>query len=848
MTFRALGVVLTLLFWGSPARGQDVFVVADAGANVKEYGFALSVKGDTLVVGAPWERGTYREAGAAYFYKLGINSGSGYNLLWRIVGQDSGRGRFGISVDHGADRVAIGAWGEEAVHIYNAHSPDVGAEQVVIDNGRGSYGVGFSTSISDRLLFIGDTNWPGAVQIYSLESGSWTLVDYISGSNGILWFNGTHLFSGVGGNDGGVGVYESVGAEWSQTQLLPYPDPNDIGSFGRSISASSSTLAIGAPSSAGGRGAVHLYELTDSGWKHDTVLEAPDLGSAGFGWSVCFFDDTLIVGAPRAEVAGLETGAVRLFKRDQGTWTERATLISPEGNHQYPAHGSEFGHSVSANQHWLAVGAPNDHTTGFEKGAAWVFSPSPDFAWDTPGLELSVSDWQNVNPTQEVIASWNLAGPNQMSTIELSADRNFQSVIHAVTLAGSTIDLKDLISFENEYFLRVRWEGTDAGSHWSLPIHLTTSLAPPGTPQLVQPSNEQTNVGIPVTLQWNTENPSHLYRMQVASDSLFSELVHEVGELSSSSILVELQRGREYFWRVKAKANEIESDWSETWRFTTIPFAPPAPQILAPSISQITTTRPLLEWETNAHISLFQVQVSTALSFSLLEVDATLNEGHLQVSDLLTPGLYFWRVRATNEGGWGEWSNTGSFTTQNHPPAAVIGNSGISGQAPYQIVFDGSGSSDLDRDPLLFAWDLGDGTTSTETTVAHIYTTAGEHKVVLTVSDGLESASDSVTVSIASGVATEALELPESYELRPAYPNPFNPTTTISYALPVASEVRITVTDLLGRPVATLLHGDMVPAGNHTVQFEAGQLSSGTYLLTMEAGSFVDSRQLILLK
>lgn len=118
----------------------------------------------------------------------------------------------------------------------------------------------------------------------------------------------------------------------------------------------------------------------------------------------------------------------------------------------------------------------------------------------------------------------------------------------------------------------------------------------------------------------------------------------------------------------------------------------------------------------------------------------------------------------------------------------------------------------------------------------------------MTVSDGLDSATDSVNVSIASGVSTEASELPENYVLRSAYPNPFNPTTTLTYGLPEASEVRISVVDMLGRQVATLVSGGIKPAGYNTVQFDAGGLSSGTYLVRMEAGDFVQTRQITLLK
>lgn len=187
-----------------------------------------------------------------------------------------------------------------------------------------------------------------------------------------------------------------------------------------------------------------------------------------------------------------------------------------------------------------------------------------------------------------------------------------------------------------------------------------------------------------------------------------------------------------------------------------------------------------------------------------------------------------------------------TVTSVNYAPVPAIVASASLGQAPFEVTLDGSATSDANGDAMTFDWDLGDGTTSTDTTVTHTYTAAGEYNVVLTVFDGLESASDSVTVSIASGVATEAAESPESYELRPAYPNPFNSTTTLSYALPQASEVRITVTDLLGRHVAELVAKAVKPAGYHMVNFDAGSLSSGMYLVTMEAVEFVTTQELIL--
>ena len=165
-----------------------------------------------------------------------------------------------------------------------------------------------------------------------------------------------------------------------------------------------------------------------------------------------------------------------------------------------------------------------------------------------------------------------------------------------------------------------------------------------------------------------------------------------------------------------------------------------------------------------------------------------------------------------------------------------------------QLSFLVSESWDWNNDALTFSWDFGDGATDSGETVSHTYTAAGEYTVVLTASDGVLTGTDSLTVSIASGVDTESFELPETFVLKAAYPNPFNPTTTITYGLPTAAEVRITATDLLGRQVAVLVAGDMKAAGYHTVQFNADGLASGTYLIRMEAGDFVATQQVVLLK
>lgn len=89
--------------------------------------------------------------------------------------------------------------------------------------------------------------------------------------------------------------------------------------------------------------------------------------------------------------------------------------------------------------------------------------------------------------------------------------------------------------------------------------------------------------------------------------------------------------------------------------------------------------------------------------------------------------------------------------------------------------------------------------------------------------------------------------IPLVHELSANYPNPFNPTTQIRFGLPEADYVKLTVYDITGREVARLAEGSF-GAGYHTVTFDASQFASGVYLYRMEAGSFVQSRKMVLMK
>ncbi|MBN1212838.1 MAG: DUF4397 domain-containing protein [candidate division Zixibacteria bacterium] len=94
---------------------------------------------------------------------------------------------------------------------------------------------------------------------------------------------------------------------------------------------------------------------------------------------------------------------------------------------------------------------------------------------------------------------------------------------------------------------------------------------------------------------------------------------------------------------------------------------------------------------------------------------------------------------------------------------------------------------------------------------------------------------------------TADLNLPDQFGLNQNYPNPFNPSTIISFNLPTAANVNLTVYNLLGQQVTTLVN-ESISAGQHQVEFNASNLASGIYFYKLDAGSFSDTKKMILLK
>lgn len=120
---------------------------------------------------------------------------------------------------------------------------------------------------------------------------------------------------------------------------------------------------------------------------------------------------------------------------------------------------------------------------------------------------------------------------------------------------------------------------------------------------------------------------------------------------------------------------------------------------------------------------------------------------------------------------------------------------------------------------------------------------------------GYKTMGESIDLNLFTGADTvfqvktgiNVINTPDGYMLGKNYPNPFNPETTISFRVPIDSPVSLKVFDALGREVAILL-SEQLPAGTYARQWDAARFPGGVYFYRWQAGSFIETKKLVLLR
>jgi hypothetical protein len=345
-------------------------------------------------------------------------------------------------------------------------------------------------------------------------------------------------------------------------------------------------------------------------------------------------------------------------------------------------------------------------------------------------------------------------------------------------------------------------------------------------------------------------------------DSTLVDTTKAVGPLSYNT---------KTYWRVNAKNDGGQSQWSGVWNFTTsaAPAPPPAPVLVSPlNAAANQGTILTLTWNASSGATGYRLQVSTNSGFSSIFLDdSTLTTTARQVSNLTGGAQYWWRVNAKNASGTGPWSSSWSFKTKkvgrarlatnalNFGPVAAgtskrdsfelynVGDSSLTllGIMSSNAVFSANQKNItlLPGDSML-VWAVASPSTSQDVT-GFLY---------LNYDSGLPPDTVSAHVDSTSGVL--AVDpgrngQPLTYKLDQNYPNPFNPTTTIGFDLAEPGAVVLTVYNILGQEVVRLAGGAM-PAGHQSVVWNAkdylnNDVPSGVYMYRLQATSLLSGKE-----
>jgi hypothetical protein len=311
-----------------------------------------------------------------------------------------------------------------------------------------------------------------------------------------------------------------------------------------------------------------------------------------------------------------------------------------------------------------------------------------------------------------------------------------------------------------------------------------------------------------------------------------------------------------YFAVTALDRNYNESDTSNILLVT-----PPPPPLLA-SPADGTTAIPesvIVRWHFQSGVSSYHLQVASDPTFAsgILVNDSSLTDTASVVKALDGQATYSWRVRSGNMAGKGSFSAPWSFTTgipkapvQIYPPRATlnlpINLSFVWNEVPtatsYRLQLAIGGDYSI---PAVDSSGIADtSATVTGLTLNRIY--YWRVRAVNAVGSGPWSTSSNFR-TYTSVELTQNDGLPSEFMLSQNFPNPFNPTTSLQFALPKTEHVLVRVYDMLGREETTLVD-ETLPAGRYTVTWNASRAASGVYFYRIAAGPFIDTKRMLLLK
>ncbi len=375
-----------------------VKLVPDAVMPSDQFGLAVSMSGNTLMVGANFHDDIAEDAGAAFVYE---KEGADWNLTDTIVLTEGREGDgFGFSVAVDGNFAIVGALGDDekgasagAAYVFFREGTAWHLQsKLTANDGSANDAFGFSVAISGNIALVGargvdeQGNSSGAAYLFVRSNTGWVQLNKlkpIDGSAGDFFGTsvalnenyaiiGALLANGVDDNAGAAYVFENRGAIWLETAKLAAENGRSLDQFGVSVALEGELIVVGARSNddkALEAGAAYVFRKQDDGFDQvDYLLARDGVGNDAFGQSVSLTESYIVVGAPGDDDAGASAGAVYLFEEKDGAWLQVAKL-RPDEN----LTNGGMGVAVAASRNQTVAGAWGNEGEEIVSGAAFVF-------------------------------------------------------------------------------------------------------------------------------------------------------------------------------------------------------------------------------------------------------------------------------------------------------------------------------------------------------------------------------------------------------------------------------------------------------------------------------------------
>ncbi|MDZ7773211.1 MAG: M12 family metallo-peptidase [Balneolaceae bacterium] len=459
--------------------------------------------------------------------------------------------------------------------------------------------------------------------------------------------------------------------------------------------------------------------------------------------------------------------------------------------------------------------------------------PPPPPPPNPPQLEEPDDGETGLSRTPQL--SWSGSSGADDYRVQVATSSGFGNRVVNTVTGATTLTPASSLNFSTTYYWRVQASNENGDGDWSDTWAFTTTSNTPSTPQLSAPTDGALGTMRTPELTWGASDRADSYRVQVSASSSFS---NPRTDMTTSGTGLNIDSALEYFttyyWRVRASNQAGDSDWSDTWEFTTTIATP---QATSPGDGQeALPRRPDLDWTSVPNADVYVLQVSREPSFASPVINETLSSTSFRpASPLLYLTTYHWRVKARNEstGIESEWSDVRSFKTVIEPPEEVsqAGPADQSYQVPVNPVLRWHSAARAAKYTVQLSRDGDFSEPEVTGTVSDTAFTVNSQLDYATAFHWRVRASNEGGTGDWSEIKTFTTIVDET-EITMNYPNPFHGETAIRYQLAMETDVRLEVFDTIGRQVKLLVDESQEPKV-YEYAFDGSDLASGVYVVRL---------------